>query len=176
MDVQYCRSCHHIHAKLGRFPQHQSSPHPAMWNPIISTRCSTDARKAVPIRPIQPEMTEIKKPTDSTRVYCLSPTSKLPSQDVVLIVSNNKTQLIDLIQQTCYLIRICWMTNLWALVIILFPFRSTKVWCLREMTWPSHMRRQTHWSCTKWLMLVPLSKVETQHSLLKPLCYQHPSG
>ena len=50
--------------------------YPAMWNPIISTRCSTDARQAVPIRPIQLEMTEMKGPTESTRVYSLSSTAK----------------------------------------------------------------------------------------------------
>ena len=176
MDVQYCGSCHRFHAKLGRHPQHLLSPQPVMWNPIISTLCSTDARKAVPIRPIQPEMTETKEPTYSTRVYYLCSTAKLPSQKVILNVSNNKTQLIDLIRQTCYLIRVCWMTNLWALAIILFPFRSSKVWCLREMTWPSHMRRQTHWSFTKWLMLVPLSKVGDSTILEEPMCNQHPSG
>ena len=97
MDVQYCGSYHRLHAKLDRFPQHLPSPHPAKWNPVISTRCSTDARKAVPIKPIQPEMTEIKEPTDSTRVYSLSSTAKRPCQKVVLTVSNNNTQLIDLI-------------------------------------------------------------------------------
>ena len=29
---------------------------------------------------------------------------------------------------------------------------------LRELTWPAHMRRHTHRSFNKWLMLVPLSK------------------
>ena len=76
-DVHYCGSSHRLHAKLGRIPQHLPSSHPAMWNPVISTICSTDARKAVPI--IQPEMTEINEPTDSTRVYSLSSTAKLPS-------------------------------------------------------------------------------------------------
>ena len=184
MDVQYCGSCHRLHAKLGRRLQHIPSPHPAMWNAVISTICSTDARKAVPIRPIQPEMTQIKEPTDSTRLYSLSPTSKLPCQNVVLTVSNNKTQLIDLIRQTWYLIRICWMTNLWALVIILFPFRSTKVCRLREMTWASHTGRQTHRSFTKWLMLVPLAKVgdstlyveevRVQSAPVRLTCYGHP--
>ncbi len=37
-----------LHAKLRRIHQHLPSPHPAMWNPVTSTRWSTDARKAVP--------------------------------------------------------------------------------------------------------------------------------
>ena len=36
-----------------------------------------------------------------------------------------------------------WHTHGNALVIILFPFRSTKVWSSWEMMWLSHMRRQT---------------------------------
>ena len=78
--------------------QHLPSPQPAMWNAVISTRCSTDAWKAVPI--IKPNMTEIKEPTDSIRVYSLSSTAKLPCKKVVLTVGNHNTQLIDLIRQT----------------------------------------------------------------------------
>ena len=69
------------------------SPHPAMWMFDICKEGSAN-------KPIQPEMTEIKEPTDSTRVYSLSSTAKLPCQKVVLTVSNNTTQLIDLIRQT----------------------------------------------------------------------------
>ena len=85
--MRYFGSCHRLHVILCRIDQHPPS--------------SLDSSQAnlmfdifnVPI--IQPEAQdirlEIKEPSDSTRVYSLSSTVKLPSQKVVATLSSNKT-------------------------------------------------------------------------------------
>ena len=105
MGMQCRVLCHRLLVKPCRIPKHLPSPHTAIRNPVMSTWCSTyTTRKAVPI--IQPELTQIKEPTDSTRVYSLSSIAKLPSQKCVLTVSSNKTELTELIRPIRYLLRI----------------------------------------------------------------------